>query len=59
MGRSNPFSGGYPEPVISPVGGLLYVCHGTLGVGEPTFENKPVTVCNLLPTGPAWRFHLC
>ena len=57
-GRSIPFSGGYPEPIISPVGAPLYIFHGTLRVGEPTFEETPLTVCNLLPTGPAWRFHL-
>ena len=52
-GRSIPFSGGYPEPVISPVGVPLYVFHGALPVGEPPVEDKPVTICNLLPTGPA------
>ena len=27
--------------------------------GELTFEDEPVTVCNLVPTGPAWRSRLC
>ena len=57
-GRSIPFAGGYPEPVISPVGDPLYVFHGALRAGEPPIEDKPVTTCKLLPTGPAWRFHL-
>ena len=54
-----PLSGGCAEPTMPPVGDPLYVFHGTLRVGEPTSEVKPATVCNLLPTGPGWRFHLC
>ena len=56
-GRPITFSDGYPEPIVSPVGGPLYVVHRALRVSEPTCESEPVAVYNWFPTGPTRRFH--
>ena len=58
MGRPIPFSYGYPNPVASSVGGVLYVFHHALGVIEPTGESEPLTGYNVLPTSSSRRFHL-